>query len=183
MALSVPFTVPALEGVNMMDPEALCPAFKVRGSDTPLIEKTEAFIDNWVTVTLDPPLFDMEIVNVLLLPTFTLPKLRLDAENWKLAGGGGLVVVADAPPPHPVIRNTIETRANKTMPWTIACTFKTHLRATSFELAAAASCKSPERWVRACVRIFAANQQLSCSSTLKLECDNRVVRPASSAGT
>jgi len=81
MALSVPFTVPAAEGANTMEPEALCPAFKVRGSDTPLIENTEEFIDNWVTVTLDPPLFDMEMFNVLLLPTFTSPKLRLDAEN------------------------------------------------------------------------------------------------------
>jgi len=81
MALSVPLTVPEAEGVNTMEPDALCPAFRVRGSDTPLIAKTEEFIDNWVTVTLDPPVFDMEMLNVLLLPTFTSPKFRLDAEN------------------------------------------------------------------------------------------------------
>ena len=38
-------------------------------------------MENCVTVRLEPPVLDMEIVIALLLPTFTLPKSRLDEEN------------------------------------------------------------------------------------------------------
>ena len=107
MALTVALVAPAAEGVNVMVPVVLWPAFRVKGRVTPLIENAVEFMENWVTVRLEPPLLDMEMVRALLLPTFTLPKSRLAEEKVKTppdGGGGGGVVVADAPPPQPVIQ-------------------------------------------------------------------------------
>lgn len=109
IALTVALAAPAAEGVNVMVPVVLWPALSVNGRVTPLMENTVEFIENCVTVKLEPPVLDMEIVRALLLPTFTLPKSRLAEENEKTpapggGGGGGGVVVADAPPPQPVIQ-------------------------------------------------------------------------------
>lgn len=107
MALTVAFADPAAEGVKVMVPLVLWPGLSVRGRVTPLRENAVELIENCVTVRLEPPLLDMEMPRALLLPTFTLPKSRLDEENVKTpadGGGGGGVVVADAPPPQPVIQ-------------------------------------------------------------------------------
>jgi len=81
MAVRVPLAGPAADGVKVMVPFTLWPAFNVNGSVTPLTENTGAFMESWLTVRLDPPVLDMEIVSALLLPTLTLPKSRLDEEN------------------------------------------------------------------------------------------------------
>lgn len=133
IALKVALADPAPDGVNVMLPLAFCPGFSVNGSVTPLMEKAEEFRENCVTVRLEPPLLDMEIVSDLLLPTFTVPKSRLDEENCRtpaegLLPGGG-VVVADAPPPQPVITKQSQPRHKTAMQRRIV-TFKIHLRAT-----------------------------------------------------
>lgn len=81
MALRVPLADPVPDGVKVMVPLVLWPAFSVSGSVIPLKTKAAPFIENCVTVRFDPPALDMEIVSALLLPTFTLPKSRLDDEN------------------------------------------------------------------------------------------------------
>jgi len=81
MAVRVPLADPAPDGVKVMVPLVLAPAFSVSGNETPLRENAAPFIDNCVTVRLDPPVLDMEMVSALLLPTFTLPKSRLEEEN------------------------------------------------------------------------------------------------------
>src|SRR5215472_241417 len=61
IAVTVALAAPAPDGVNVMVPFAVWPALRVNGSDTPLTEKVGAFTESWVTVTLEPPLLDMEM--------------------------------------------------------------------------------------------------------------------------
>lgn len=81
MALRVPLADPVPDGVKVMVPLVLWPALSVSGSETPLKTNAAPFIENCVTVRLEPPVLDMEMVSALLLPTFTLPKSKLDEEN------------------------------------------------------------------------------------------------------
>ena len=63
-------------GVKVTVKDALCPAFKVSGRESPLIVNSEVLPPAFERVMLDP-LAVSEAVRLLLCPTVTLPKLKL----------------------------------------------------------------------------------------------------------
>jgi hypothetical protein len=71
--LSAPPDVGANETVNA----ALCPLFNVSGVAIPVTLRPAPVMPTAETVTLAPPVFVIVSDSVPLLPTFTLPKLRL----------------------------------------------------------------------------------------------------------
>jgi hypothetical protein len=75
--LTLPLAAPLVVGANCTVNEVLWPAFKVKGSDSPVILNPLPLALAAEIVTLDPP----ELVNVsdklVLLPTCTLPNARL----------------------------------------------------------------------------------------------------------
>src|ERR1700674_1920433 len=72
-----PLTLPADAGVNVTVKVALCPAVNVTGALTPVRLYPVPLIPTWEIVTLEPPALVTVSDKDCLLPTITLPKLRL----------------------------------------------------------------------------------------------------------
>ncbi len=78
--LNVPEATPLCCGANVTVNGAVWPACSVTGNAIPLSENSELLIVAAVTVTL-PPVATSEALSWLLLPTFTVPKLKLDGDT------------------------------------------------------------------------------------------------------
>ena len=76
---NVPVGVPDVVGVNTTLNDLLAPAAKVNGKVIPLKLNPEPVTFACETVTADPPLLVTVSVKVWLLPTTTLPKVKLGA--------------------------------------------------------------------------------------------------------
>jgi hypothetical protein len=76
---TVPPTEPLDVGVKSTPKVKLCPGVKVKGRPKPLKLKAPVPALACVIVTLKPPEFVSDSDNVSVLPTCTLPKLRLGA--------------------------------------------------------------------------------------------------------
>lgn len=96
--VTLPLTLPADAGVNVTVKVALCPAVSVAGALIPLKTKPVPLIPTCEIVTLEAPV----LVNVSerdwVLPTVTLPKLRLLGLDPKAPGATpapakGIVIV------------------------------------------------------------------------------------------
>lgn len=72
-----PLTAPPADGANETLRVALCPPFNVRGVVIPLTLKPVPVIATLLTETLVLPVFVIFSESIPVLPTFTLPKLRL----------------------------------------------------------------------------------------------------------
>jgi len=75
--VTFPLTAPADVGLNETLKVALRPAASVTGVAIPLKLNPVPLAPTWEIVTLDPPVFVTVSDKVCLLPTCTLPKLRL----------------------------------------------------------------------------------------------------------
>jgi hypothetical protein len=75
--VTLPLTLPADAGVNVVLKLALCPAVSVIGVVIPLRMNPVPLIPTWEIVTLEPPVLVIVPERDCLLPTVTLPKLRL----------------------------------------------------------------------------------------------------------
>ena len=86
-----------------------------------------------MTVTPDVPVLDMEMARVFVVPTFTLPKSRLDKEKWKEAEAGAdeEAGAEPPPPPQPDSRTAATAAHSTTLRQPEASAFKFHLRTTS----------------------------------------------------
>jgi hypothetical protein len=73
----LPLTVPADPGANVTVKVALWPAVSVAGVVMPLRVKPAPLVATWEIVTLEPPVLVIVSDKDCLLPTVTLPKLRL----------------------------------------------------------------------------------------------------------
>ena len=73
----LPLATPADAGVNVTLSVALCPAVNVTGAVMPVRVNPAPLIPTCEIVTLDPPVFVTVSERDCLLPTITLPKLRL----------------------------------------------------------------------------------------------------------
>ena len=76
--LTLPVALPALLGAKVTFNVAVCPAEIINPEDTPLTLKPGP---DWLTleiVTLELPVLVIVTESILLVLTFTLPKLRLD---------------------------------------------------------------------------------------------------------
>lgn len=74
----LPLALPAEMGANTAPKVKLCPGIRVRGRVSPLMLNPEPLALACVIVTLDPPELVKVSVRLVLLPTCTLPKLRLE---------------------------------------------------------------------------------------------------------
>jgi len=74
----LPLAVPAVTGSNTTVNEALCPALNVRGSDSPLRPNALLPTDALVTVKLEPPELIRDPLSEVAVPTWTVPKLKLE---------------------------------------------------------------------------------------------------------
>jgi len=74
---TVPLKGPPLAGANVTLNVALVPAARVSGVVTPLTLNPVPFAATCETVTAPVPVLVSVACSVLLLPTLTLPKLRL----------------------------------------------------------------------------------------------------------
>jgi len=72
-----PLAAPAEVGANETLKLALCPEVSVTGAVIPVMLNPEPLTPTAEMVTLDPPVFVTVSDRVCLLPTITLPKLRL----------------------------------------------------------------------------------------------------------
>jgi hypothetical protein len=72
-----PLIAPAAVGANLTVNVALCPPLSVNGVVIPLTLIPVPVIPTWETEMLDPPVLVMVSESDPVLPTFTLPKLRL----------------------------------------------------------------------------------------------------------
>jgi hypothetical protein len=79
--LMFPLTAPAAAGANWTETGTDWPAVKVSPELTPLTVKPAPETFTADIVTLEFPVFVKAALKSLLLPTFTLPKLRLDVLN------------------------------------------------------------------------------------------------------
>ena len=95
---TLPLAAPELCGANVTVNEALCPAGMDTGNDMPVTENPVPFQLALETVTLFEVAFNVP-VRFLLLPTFTLPKLRV----------AGFTVSCPAEEEVPVPDNGMET--------------------------------------------------------------------------
>jgi hypothetical protein len=77
VTVRLPLALPADCGVNVTVKVALWPAVRVIGVVTPLRLKPAPLIPTWEIVTLEPPVLVTVSDRACLLPTVTLPKLRL----------------------------------------------------------------------------------------------------------
>ena len=75
--VTLPLTVPAEVGLKATVKLADCPAPREKGRLMPLTLKPVPLAVTPETVTLDPPVFVTVSDNVLVVPTVTLPKLKL----------------------------------------------------------------------------------------------------------
>ncbi len=73
----LPLTVPLDDGAKAVLNVTLCPALKVRGRLRPVMLKPAPVAVACEIVTLVPPELVRVSERLLLLPTWTLPKLRL----------------------------------------------------------------------------------------------------------
>src|SRR5713226_1107113 len=74
-----PVALPPEVGANTVPKVKLCPALKVRGRLSPVTLKPVPETLAWVTVTLVPPVLVRVSDKVLVLPTGTLLKSRLES--------------------------------------------------------------------------------------------------------
>ena len=74
-----PVALPPEVGANTVPKVKLCPAFRVRGRLSPVTLKPVPETLVWVTVTLVPPVLVRVSDKVLVLPTGTLLKSRLES--------------------------------------------------------------------------------------------------------
>jgi len=75
---TVPVTAPAAAGSNATVKVAVCEGSRTRPEDTPLVMKpAPPLVDMPEIVTLEFPLLVSVTVNELVVPLFTLPKLKL----------------------------------------------------------------------------------------------------------
>jgi hypothetical protein len=93
-----PLKFPVVAGVKVAVNAALCPGESVRGRVKPLTLNPAPVVIACDTVTLVPAEFVMVPFWLCVLPTVTLPKLRLTGEAVKLPGPTPLVVVLEDPP-------------------------------------------------------------------------------------
>lgn len=77
VSVRLPLAAPLAVGANVTLKLVLCPAFRVTGAVIPLSVNPDPLIPTWEIVTLDPPLLVTVSERALLLPTVTLPKLRV----------------------------------------------------------------------------------------------------------
>ena len=77
MTVRFPLAAPAAAGANETVKVALCPPFRVSGVVIPLTLNPVPVIPTCDTDTLEAPVFVIVSKSVPVLPTFTLPKLRL----------------------------------------------------------------------------------------------------------
>ena len=75
--VTLPLTLPADTGVNVALKVVLCPAVSVIGVVIPLSVKPFPLMPTWEIVTLELPVLVTVPERDCLLPTVTLPKLRL----------------------------------------------------------------------------------------------------------
>lgn len=76
--VTLPLAAPAEAGLNNTVNDVLCPAFRVRGSVSPLMLNPAPVADAAEIVRLAPPEFVRVSLSDFEVPTWTLPKLRLD---------------------------------------------------------------------------------------------------------
>lgn len=77
VTVRLPLTLPPEVGVNVALKLALCPAVSVSGVVIPLSVNPVPLIPSWEIVTLEPPVLVTVPERDCLLPTVTMPKLRL----------------------------------------------------------------------------------------------------------
>ena len=86
LMVRLPLTAPPAVGANLTVNVALCPPLSVSGVVIPLTLIPVPVIPTWETETLDPPVFVIVSESDPVLPTFTLPKLRLVGFALKAPG-------------------------------------------------------------------------------------------------
>jgi len=95
VTVTLPLPLPADCGEYVTVKFALCPAAKLTGAEIPLNAKPVPLIATFEIVTVEPPVFVIVSDNGSLLPTCTVPKLRL--------AGFALNAPTDAPTPASVM--------------------------------------------------------------------------------
>ena len=85
--VTVPLTLPDAAGANTTLKAALCPAASVTGGIRPVVLNPAPETLTWEMLTLELPMLVSLTVCVLLVPTNTLPKLKLVglAVSWNVA--------------------------------------------------------------------------------------------------
>jgi hypothetical protein len=84
--VTLPVTLPADAGVNVAVKVALCPVVSVTGVVIPLRLSPVPLIPTWEIVTLELPVLVTVPETDCLLPTVTLPKLRLEGLEPSVPG-------------------------------------------------------------------------------------------------
>jgi hypothetical protein len=102
----VPPTDPLVVGAKTTPKVKLCPGVKVKGRVKLLTLKAPVLAVACVIVTLEPPEFVSDSDNVWLLPTCTLPKLRVGAATLSDPAVSPPVPVSGMvrPAPDPLLR-------------------------------------------------------------------------------
>ncbi len=75
--VTLPLALPAVTGAKVTLKVALCPAVSVAGVEIPLTEKPVPLLATFEIVTVEPPVLVTVSDRTLLLPSLTLPKLKL----------------------------------------------------------------------------------------------------------
>jgi len=75
--VTLPLALPAATGAKVTLKVALCPAASVAGVEIPLKEKPVPLVATFEIVTVDPPVLVTVSDRTLLLPSVTVPKLKL----------------------------------------------------------------------------------------------------------
>ena len=76
--VTLPGKLPKDLGENVVSNVADCPGARIKPAETPLTEKNAPGTSTFDTVTLEFPAFVRVTLNVLLFPTETFPKFKLD---------------------------------------------------------------------------------------------------------
>jgi hypothetical protein len=75
--VTLPLALPAVTGANVTLKVALCPAVRVAGVEIPLTEKPDPLLATFEIVSVVPPVLVTVSDSTCLLPSVTLPKLKL----------------------------------------------------------------------------------------------------------
>ena len=78
ITVTLPGKLPKDLGENVASNVADCPGARIKPAETPLTEKNAPGTSTFDTVTLEFPAFVRVTLNVLLFPTETFPKFKLD---------------------------------------------------------------------------------------------------------
>src|ERR1700739_1020340 len=93
----VPEALPVVLGAKVAVNVVVWPTASVKGSDTPLMAKPVPLTVAWETVTLAVPEFvKVTVGELLVVPTVTLPKVRLAGEADSVPTDATAVPKADA---------------------------------------------------------------------------------------